>query len=52
MLLAMYIMTGFLCGKCRHRNKGFSALLNKCVSCGYANMLLVMALSELCCLVQ
>ena len=38
---------GFLCGKCQHEDKGFSALFNKCVSCGYTNILLVVALSEL-----
>ena len=40
---------GFLCGKCRHsEKKGFSVLFNKCMSCGYINILLVVALSELC----
>ncbi|XP_065913374.1 uncharacterized protein [Dysidea avara] len=34
---------GYLCGKCR-ANKGVSALLNNCVSCGYANIALIFAL--------
>ena len=43
----LVVITGILCGKCQHEDKGFSALLNKCVSCGYTNILLVVALSEL-----
>ena len=35
--------TGYLCGECRG-DKGFSVLLNKCVSCGYVNTLLIAAL--------
>ena len=37
----MYV--GYLCGKCRN-DAGVSALLNKCVSCGYVNILLIIAL--------
>lgn len=34
---------GYLCGKCRN-DAGVSALLNKCVSCGNVNILLIIAL--------
>ena len=38
-----YTSVGYLCGKC-HDNTGVSALLNKCVSCGNVNVLLIIAL--------
>ena len=47
--IILIFIIGFLCGKCQHEDKGFSALFNKCVSCGYTNILLVVALSELPC---
>ena len=37
------IFIGYLCGKCRN-DAGVSALLNKCVSCGNVNILLIIAL--------
>ena len=39
----MYV--GYLCGQCRN-DKGVSALLNKCVSCGKASVLLIIALGR------
>ena len=39
----MYIVIGYLCGQCRG-DRGVSALLNNCVSCGYVNILLIIAL--------
>ena len=41
-ILCIYFI-GYLCGKCRG-NAGVSALLNKCVSCGNVNILLIIAL--------
>ena len=43
-------MSGYLCGKCRGE-KGVSALLKKCVSCGKASILLVILLGKLICFV-
>ena len=37
------MLLGHLCGQC-HNGKGVSALLNKCVSCGNASVLLIIAL--------
>ena len=39
------LITGYLCGQCRD-DKGVSALLNNCVSCGYVNILLIIALGH------
>ena len=39
------VVKGYLCGQCRG-NKGVSALLNNCVSCGYVNVLLIVALGN------
>jgi len=36
---------GVLCGQCTH-DKGVSVLLNKCKSCGYANILLLALLCK------
>ena len=41
--LKLFIMTGLLCGRCQH-DKGVSVLLNNCVSCGAASLLLIPAL--------
>ena len=44
----MYVLSvikGYLCGQCRG-DKGVSALLNNCVSCGYVNILLIVALGN------
>ena len=41
----MYECLGYLCGQCRN-GKGVSALLNKCVSCGNASVLLIIALGR------
>lgn len=45
LLCTFFICTyvGYLCGKCRN-DTGVSALLDKCVSCGYVNILLIIAL--------
>ena len=43
LLLCVYSYIGYLCGKCRN-DAGVSALLNKCVSCGNVNILLIIAL--------
>ena len=37
------LIIGYLCGECRG-DKGISVLLNKCVSCGYVNIMLIAAL--------
>ena len=42
-LLLKVLITGLLCGKCQNDN-GVSVLLNKCKSCGTANVLLILAL--------
>ena len=39
----MYYILGYLCGKCVG-DKAVSALLNKCVSCGKPNVLLIISL--------
>jgi len=36
---------GYLCGECQD-DKGVSVLLNKCVSCEYVNILIIIALGE------
>ena len=44
----MYVLSvikGYLCGQCRG-DKGVSALLNNCMSCGYVNILLIVALGN------
>ena len=41
----LYCHLGVLCGQCKH-NKGVSVLLNKCKSCGYANMLFLALLCK------
>ena len=43
MLLCTYI--GYLCGQCGN-GKGVSALLNNCVSCERASILLIIALGR------
>ena len=39
------MITGYLCGQCRD-DRGVSVLLNNCVSCGYANILLIITLGN------
>ena len=39
------LLLGYLCGQCGN-GKGVSALLNKCVSCGNASVLLIIALGR------
>ena len=41
----IYVLLGYLCGQCGN-GKGVSALLNKCVSCGNASVLLIIALGR------
>ena len=41
----MHIFLGYLCGQC-HNGRGVSALLNKCVFCGNASVLLIIALGR------
>lgn len=43
--LALVHSKGILCGRCQD-GKGFSAILNHCVSCSNKNLLLVLALSK------
>ena len=43
--LHYFIVEGYLCGQC-HDDKGVSVLLNNCVSCGYVNILLIIALGQ------
>jgi len=38
--------TGYLCGKC---NQTVSVLLNKCVSCGHVNIILIFGLGQSTC---
>ena len=45
MTIFNFIIKGYLCGQCRG-DKGVSALLNNCVTCGYFNILLIIALGE------
>ena len=45
MTIFNFIFKGYLCGQCQD-DKGVSALLNNCVSCGYVNILLIIALGE------
>ena len=44
-LFTLFIVEGYLCGQCRD-DKGVSVLLNNCVSCGYVNILLIIALGQ------
>ena len=43
--IIIFVLLGYLCGQC-HNGKGVSALLNKCVSCGNASILLIIALGR------
>ena len=43
--MCVYMYVGYLCGQC-HNGKGVSVLLNKCVSCGKASLLLIIGLGR------
>lgn len=43
--IVLIIISGYLCGAC-YQPKGVSALLNKCVTCGNENLLLIIAIGQ------
>ncbi len=40
------LCAGILCGSCKNESDGFTALLNTCDTCGYENMLYIVALGD------